>query len=94
MEKNSSSVDNEFDKFPPHMRGVRNVFEFSYAAADRAAQQFRSNTDIMRVLDQVLQAIMQSTLPVEDKEMLNELLRDEKKVVSFAQISRNSVIAI
>ncbi|WP_420963874.1 hypothetical protein [Brucella sp. IR073] len=93
MEK-MPSLDKEFGKFPPHMLGVRDVFEFSYASADRVAKRFRNNSDIIRALDGVLQIIIQSSLSDSDKQILDRLLADEKDVVSFAQTSRNSVIAL
>ncbi|RCS21358.1 hypothetical protein DUT91_24690 [Phyllobacterium salinisoli] len=94
MELKLPSIDNEFGKFPSHMRNVRNVFEFSFAPADQVAKRFRNNGDIMRAFDKALQTIMETSLPDEEKKILNKLLADEKDVVSFSQLARNSIIAL
>ncbi|MCP1846104.1 multidrug efflux pump subunit AcrB [Bradyrhizobium sp. USDA 4524] len=87
-------IDNDLGKFPVHMTFVGDVFTFSHAEVARVACRFRNNSDLLEALSQVKNAISVSELPDEDRMTLINLLDEERQIISFSMIARNSVIAV
>lgn len=79
-------------EIPRQLAGVRNVFEFSYAAALDVQKSFGPGADLMIVLEDVAGFVRRSALPPEDAELVASMIAQEAEVIGFSQSARSSVI--
>ncbi|WP_028032365.1 hypothetical protein [Chelativorans sp. J32] len=92
--KGSNSIDDEFGKFPRYMSLVPDVFSFSYEEALKAASRFRTEANLSQAFNALLEFILASDLPDEQKESLAQLISEEMEVISYAVVSRTCVVSI
>ncbi|MCY1740480.1 hypothetical protein [Ensifer sp. SL37] len=84
----------DFKKFPSHMNFVRDVFSFSFEEASKISGRFRTNAELLAALDTTLEAITNSELPEAERRVIYRLIEEEKSVISYSVVSRNSVVPI
>ena len=94
VEQKLSNIDDICERFPPQMIMIREVFQFSFAAAGKITAQFNSNAELVAMLEQLRNFVLHCELAEDQISLLDNLIKEEIEVVSFSQTSRSSVIPL
>ncbi|WP_176086029.1 hypothetical protein [Martelella sp. HB161492] len=88
--KNEISID----IFPEYMNLVKNVFQFDIIDTENINKRFPTNSEMIDAMTELSLHIDGSDLDEDLKAELLELIDQERDVITFSEISRNSVVAI
>ncbi|TPW28846.1 hypothetical protein FJU08_16080 [Martelella alba] len=91
-----NNVKNEIniDIFPEYMNLVKNIFYFDIIDTTKINKRFPTNAEMIDAMTELSLHVDSSDLDEDLKAELLELIDQERDVIAFSEISRNSVVAI
>jgi len=77
-------------QMPSHLSKIKNEFRFDYSMCDNASIK-AENRSLRSNINDLIEYIMESNLPEEEKLEVVDLLHEEKEVIQYAESSAVSI---